>query len=186
MSVTTKELEELDRKVGRIHTIDDWRRVGEKSVQTPEELTDDDVVILAAFGGPERAAEARARQVKALNPSTPPTGVSNPATYVTRQALHKTLKGFAEDAIGGIVETVKRAIESPRIDGRFAALEARLAALEAKPSVKFLGVWDRSKSYMSGDAATHGGSLWICLADTTGEPGKDYASWKLAVKRGQA
>ena len=34
--------------------------------------------------------------------------------------------------------------------------------------------------------ATHHSALWICkaLAQTVGEPSKDFARWQLAVKRG--
>lgn len=64
-------------------------------------------------------------------------------------------------------------------------LEARIAALEKRPAVKFCGTWQRDKSYAVGDAATHHGGLWICQADTSGEPSKDFVGWRLAVKSGQ-
>src|SRR5688572_2050752 len=75
MTVTTKALEALDAKAGRVHTFDDYRRVGNKAFETPDALTNDDITIIEAFGGPERAAAARARQVTALNP---------PAAVVTK------------------------------------------------------------------------------------------------------
>jgi hypothetical protein len=67
-----------------------------------------------------------------------------------------------------------------------ATLQTKLLALEAKPSVTFKGVWRAETAYTPGDAAIRHGSLWICTADTQGEPGKDFGAWTLAVKRGAA
>jgi hypothetical protein len=65
------QLEALDQKAGRVHTMDDWRRVGELSQRTPEALTDDDLVILAYFAGEKDAARALARRTQARTPPTP-------------------------------------------------------------------------------------------------------------------
>lgn len=65
-----------------------------------------------------------------------------------------------------------------------ADLEERVKALEQKPFVKFCGIWKAGTAYGPGDAAVHQGGLWICKADTVGEPSKDLAGWQLAVKRG--
>lgn len=72
------------------------------------------------------------------------------------------------------------------VDARTADLEQRVAALEAKPYVSYKGVWKADGTYRPGDAATHHGALWICRAETTGEPSKDFVAWQLAVKRGAA
>ena len=67
---------------------------------------------------------------------------------------------------------------------RIEALEQRIAALEAKPSVKFCGTWARGKTYEPGDAVVRDGGLWICKAQTPGEPSKDFVGWQLAVRKG--
>jgi hypothetical protein len=76
-------LEQLDKKVGRVHTIDDWRRVGEKADRAPGSLTDDDLVIITAFEGERAGAQARARRETALSPPAPPPA---PAAPVKRTA----------------------------------------------------------------------------------------------------
>ena len=87
------------------------------------------------------------------------------------------------EALAAAVATaINDTIKGPQVAGRILQLEARIAALEAKPSVKFTGTWERGKSYSIGDATTHHGGLWICQAETTGEPSKDFTSWRLAVK----
>ena len=62
-------------------------------------------------------------------------------------------------------------------------LEKRLDALEKRPDLKYMGVWVKGV-YAPGNAVTHDGSLWICVAPTKGKPGPS-AGWRLAVKRGQ-
>jgi hypothetical protein len=61
-------------------------------------------------------------------------------------------------------------------------LQERVVLLEQKRSVNFRGVFEPGKSYQPGDACTHVGGLWICRAETTGQPNQDYAGWTLAVK----
>lgn len=55
------------------------------------------------------------------------------------------------------------------------------------PSMKYRGVFDRAKSYRSGDWVTFDGSAWCCLRATEGgiEPGGGEGCWQLAVKRGR-
>jgi hypothetical protein len=59
----TEELIALKKRLGRTFTVDDWRATAEKSA---EELTDEDIVIIGAFGSPRAAAEARKRRAQAL------------------------------------------------------------------------------------------------------------------------
>jgi len=84
------------------------------------------------------------------------------------------------------IETLQKTLAGPRVDGRFQVIEARLSALEKKPHLKFRGVHETGRAYAPGDAVTRSGSLWVCMADTTGTPGDDYVGWKLAVTRGAA
>src|SRR5205085_8002916 len=68
----TAALEALDVKRGHVHTVADWRLVGEKAQRAPAELTEDDLVVLEGFGGPSCATAARARRDAALAPPDPP------------------------------------------------------------------------------------------------------------------
>ena len=67
--------------------------------------------------------------------------------------------------------------------GHVVKIEKRLAALESRPEFKYLGTWTRGTAYVPGNACTHRGSMWYCVAETGGEPGPS-AGWRLAVKRG--
>ncbi len=69
------------------------------------------------------------------------------------------------------------------IEARLAAFEARLSGVETK-AARYCGVWQRALGYARGDLATHEGSLWSCISDsTTEEPGTSKA-WQLGAKGG--
>ena len=51
------------------------------------------------------------------------------------------------------------------------------------PAVVYRGVYTPGE-YTAGDAATHGGSVWIARRETQEKPG-DGDDWQLAVKRGR-
>jgi hypothetical protein len=68
------------------------------------------------------------------------------------------------------------------LERRNTELELRIKHLEARPALKFQGVFEPGKSYAPGDACTFHGGLWICRAETIGQPGQDYQGWQLAVK----
>lgn len=51
------------------------------------------------------------------------------------------------------------------------------------PSMIYLGIYDKDKSYEVGDVVTWGGSAWHCNKDTNAKPGESR-DWQLAVKRG--
>ena len=61
-------------------------------------------------------------------------------------------------------------------------LAARLATIEARGELVYRGTWTNGVLYRRGNFATHGGSCWSCLEDTTTAP--PGAAWQLAVKRG--
>ena len=48
----------------------------------------------------------------------------------------------------------------------------------------YRGIW-REGAYQRGDSATHEGSTWIALADTTSRPGTPNCDWQLANKKGR-
>ncbi len=93
------------------------------------------------------------------------------------------------DDVATVVGLSMRAAITP-VNTSIATLEARVNALEQtasagakKPYVKFCGTWKPSElPYDPGDACVHHSALWICKAETTGEPGVDFAGWTLAIK----
>lgn len=145
----------------------------------------------------DRAIEAQRRQAEA--PPRRDAGRALPADVARLPTIDRTVD-FSTDAgldawatanklaavpvviWRGFVKTARERRQV--LEQRVQALETRLAAFEGKPHVKFCGVWRTGVTYEPGDAATHGGGLWICKAATTGEPSKDFVGWQLAVKRG--
>ena len=63
------------------------------------------------------------------------------------------------------------------------ALAKRVEQIEARPTVRYLGVWQDAETYPAGSLCTLGGSLWHAERKTTSRPGAD-ATWRLAVKQG--
>jgi hypothetical protein len=71
-------------------------------------------------------------------------------------------------------------------DNRIASLEARLALCEQRPTMKYSGVFEKTKTYNVGEFVTCHGSVWHCkINNTVSEPGADPVSWQLAVKKGR-
>lgn len=173
-------LEALDRKAGRLHTLEDYTRVSVKAHEHVATLTDDDLVLLAGFGGDHTAAAARARRDAANTPPAPT--IRRPVITPKRAAsIAPLVKALIDEDTGIIPLVVKKLVaHKDRAD----ELEQRLSLLETKPHVKFCGVWEAHKTYEPGDAATHQGGLWVCKAVTTAQPSKDFVGWQLAVKRG--
>lgn len=100
----------------------------------------------------------------------------------------KQLEAFVD----GIVTCIKKTIEGPRVEGRFASVEARLESAEtrltqlaARPAVKYAGVW-RSGAYCEGSIVTKSGGLWYATRTTGLTPGVPDSGWTLIVKSGGA
>lgn len=47
------------------------------------------------------------------------------------------------------------------------------------------GVFSIENSYAKGHMVTYGGDVWVCKEDNPGPPGKDFAGWRLAVRKGR-
>ncbi len=83
------------------------------------------------------------------------------------------------EAIGQVVASLQREWRK-----ELAILERRVAELEARPSMKYLGVWDPHVQYNVGNLVTKAGSIWHANKSTRSEPGTS-TDWQLAVKRGK-
>lgn len=53
------------------------------------------------------------------------------------------------------------------------------------PFLKYQGVYQEGKSYVQGDVATWGGSLWASQTETVTKPGEGSKDWVLCAKRGR-
>lgn len=47
------------------------------------------------------------------------------------------------------------------------------------------GVFSNEATYAKGHMVTYGGDVWVCKEDNPGPPGKDFAGWRLAVRKGR-
>ena len=109
------------------------------------------------------------------------TTAKNPDRVVTRGFLAKTFDVYS----GGIVDTIKKAIEGPLVKGRIEALEARIKELETRPPTpEYCGTFEQGRTYKSGSLLTRQGGLWLALHDTTLPPGGNPTVWRLIVKSG--
>lgn len=71
------------------------------------------------------------------------------------------------------------------VDDIIDQVEERLIAIEARqPDFRYRGVFQRAEEYRKSNVVTHGGSLWIALADAPGVPGAPEGAWQMAVKGG--
>jgi hypothetical protein len=142
-----------------------------KFTEDPASLTDSDIEQFAIVN-PKIADRARARR-QGFVPAETEMERKALDRPVTRRDVMQVLEDFL----------FPRLAEHRYLEEQ---LEARVVSLEKRPAVKFCGTWQRDKSYVVGDAATHHGGLWICQRDTMGEPSQDFVGWRLAVKSGQA
>lgn len=47
------------------------------------------------------------------------------------------------------------------------------------------GVYNDEATYLKGHVVSYGGDIWICREDNAGPPAKDFAGWRLAVRKGR-
>jgi hypothetical protein len=86
--------------------------------------------------------------------------------------------------------TMSKAIAKPNkvdalltLSAACVALLQRLGQLEARPTLKYVGVYEDGAKYVPGEFVTYSGSLWYCERATTSKPGGS-ACWRLSVKQG--
>ncbi len=87
-----------------------------------------------------------------------------------------------ETQIDDLIDGIGRVVAD--LGSQIVALEERVRTLEARPTVKYLGVWDPGRQYDEGNMVTRSGSVWHCNEPTNSEPGASNA-WVLACKRGR-
>jgi hypothetical protein len=62
-------------------------------------------------------------------------------------------------------------------------LEQRIKELEARPTLRYMGVFEEGIQYSPGEFVTCSGQVWHCHAPTRNSPPGN--GWQLAVKRGR-
>jgi hypothetical protein len=101
-----------------------------------------------------------------------------PTVGPTSPAPRKQKPTAASLSIDDLADTIDEAI------ARYVEpLEARIKELEARPTMKYMGVWEQGHQYNPGEFVTDQGSVWHCNFQTGSRPGSG-PQWILAVKKG--
>jgi hypothetical protein len=90
-------LDALDVKAGRIHTLADCAVAYQKSIETPERLTDKDLVLIGFVHGDTGVSEARLRQMQATAMAEPQAPMATKSAERKAPAMTKA----ALEALGG-------------------------------------------------------------------------------------
>ena len=106
--------------------------------------------------------------------------VAHKAVIQTVKSLRAEFPKISSDAMTKHIAGAVAAMFMERIE----RLEKRIIELEERPTMTYLGVYEKARQYSKGNFTTHEGSLWCCRADVTrSQPGTD-SDWQLAAKRG--
>ena len=107
---------------------------------------------------------------------------------VTRSMLEKAFDAYSD----AWIDSIKRMLAGPRVDGRFEALEKRitelateLVELKAEPLLKNGGIWRHGSVYTPGDLAQFKGSRWVCTKAHAACGSPDHSCWQLWEKGGK-
>src|SRR4051812_28756365 len=109
--------------------------------------------------------------------------MTNVPTLEERRAIEAQVSPQRRAEIEGLVKSLAPVIGDFVLKAT-APLRERLKELESRPTLRYLGVWDASRTYPPGSFVTHAGSIWHTDQETTGVRPGDGAIWRLAVKRG--
>src|SRR5262245_40603097 len=117
-------LERIELLTGTHHTMDDWHRALWKKADTPAELTDLDVAIIAHFGGPRDEAAALAARTAALTPPAPAPARPAPAPPITRKEIRVAFENY-HTGLKGALNALKQ-----KYGQEIADLQSRLQQTE--------------------------------------------------------
>ena len=128
----------LERRWGRLVTLADWDLVRRKAAATPGALSDDECLVVRAFGGEQAYTLALSRRSLALLPPEPeppppaaPTTTADPMRrVVTLATLKKIFTDYNAQVAEAIVQVTTQA-RAPLLE-RLAALDTAAGAREAK------------------------------------------------------
>lgn len=111
--------------------------------------------------------------------------MTNVPTLEERRAIEAKVSPQRRAEIEGLVKSLAPVI-GDFVLAAITPLKERIKELESRPTLRYLGIWDGSRTYPPGTFITHGGSIWHSDLDSTGvRPGEGgNRIWKLAVKRG--
>jgi BMFP domain-containing protein YqiC len=174
------ELERLEKKTGRLHTVYDHRRVAEKMAAAPGDLKDEEIAILQFFGGDREATRARAAREQALHPS-----VAAPAPVAAARGVEFPDQLWDTDAPDQVREMDKwsaahamkvlplriwwaftKATREKReaLEKKVAQLEARINEVAMRTTLEitsYAGEWKSGVHYLPGSACKRDGWSFV-------------------------
>ncbi|TFV36476.1 hypothetical protein [Bradyrhizobium niftali] len=109
--------------------------------------------------------------------------MTNVPTPEERRAIEAQVSPQRRAEIEGLVKSLAPVIGDFVLKAT-APLKERLKELESRPTLRYLGIWDASRTYQPGSFVTHSGSVWNCDVENTRVRPGDGGIWRLAVKRG--
>lgn len=110
--------------------------------------------------------------------------MTNVPTLEERRAIEAQVSPQRRAEIEGLVKSLAPVI-GDFVLAAIRPLRQRIQELESRPTLRYLGIWDASRTYPPGSFVTHAGSIWYTDAQNTGlRPGEGGTFWRLAVKRG--
>jgi chitodextrinase len=109
--------------------------------------------------------------------------MTNVPTPEERRAIEAQVSPQRRAQIEGFVAAVAPVL-ADFVLAAITPLKERLKELESRPTLRYLGIWNASRTYQPGSFITHSGSVWNCDVENTGVRPGDGGIWRLAVKRG--
>jgi hypothetical protein len=108
----------------------------------------------------------------------------NVPTPEERRAVEARVSPERRAEIEGLVKSLAPVI-GDFVLAAITPLKERIKELESRPTLRYLGIWDASRTYPPGSFTTHAGSVWHTDVEVVGvRPGEGGNIWRLAVKRG--
>ncbi|MCK1324220.1 MULTISPECIES: hypothetical protein [unclassified Bradyrhizobium] len=107
----------------------------------------------------------------------------NGPTPEERRAIEAQVSPQRRAEIEGLVKSLAPVI-GDFVLAAIRPLKERLKELESRPTLRYLGIWDASRTYPPGSFVTHAGSIWHTDVENAGVRPGESGFWKLAVKRG--
>lgn len=109
--------------------------------------------------------------------------MTNVPTLEERRAIEAKVSPQRRAEIEGLVKSLAPVI-GDFVLAAITPLRERTKELESRPTLRYLGIWDASRTYPPGSFVTHAGSVWHADVQSTGIRPGEGGFWKLAVKRG--
>jgi hypothetical protein len=98
--------------------------------------------------------------------------MTNVPTLEERRAIEAKVSPQRRAEIEGLVKSLAPVI-GDFVLAAITPLKDRIKELESRPTLRYLGIWDASRTYPPGSFVTHSGSIWHTDMENVGvRPGE--------------